>query len=212
MGADFSIWAFTAAESSVDSWLSIIRQLPSVLDERRFRSSNGNAAFHLTFSDNNGDVSFVNVHPPSQLWILETSSVYAPVFHWLLRYSEAVCIPRPNHRDTCSRPMVAWEVSASTIEYARSPSMVRAIVLASSQSDLAMTTYEIRDDDRCSRSTTEFWAKTGGNTYLVFAEEELVTRQRAESASALNGRRVRDFCACSDMPCDIKFDDIWKYR
>jgi hypothetical protein len=211
MSADFSVWAFTASDAAVTTWLSIVGQLPSVLNVQRRQTSNGNEAVLLTLRGGVEHLALVNVHRPSQFWVLETSSAFAPVFHWLLRYSEAQCIPNPKHHYSCSTPVLATEVTTPQWQL-HGPSMVQNVALISPNSDLAITTYEVHDRYEGSTMASEYWAKCGPDLYLVFTEERLLAKW-ADADSPLTIRRpVRSFPPCDQIAGDLKFEDIWKYR
>jgi hypothetical protein len=212
MSDDYSIWAFQATDAAVSRWLSIVAELPSSLRAEPFTSRQGYKGVRIPLEGSQNSMALTNVHSPSQLWVFEARSIYAPVFHWLLRFAGARCVPKPANRPDCRMRMSAFEVSAHDIEGITIPNDSFTLPVASSKRDLAIVTFPVCELGDGPDTRVAYWAKTGADTYMVFAEMDADLRHMEAVASLPSRRHLCDFLACTEVQGELKFEEIYRFR
>jgi hypothetical protein len=212
MSGDFSIWAFQATDAAVSQWLSIVTDLPSSLKAESRTSQRGYKVLQIILEGNGKSLELVNVYQPSQLWVLLARSIYAPVFHYLLRFAGARCIPYVERRPECRKRMAVFDVAARDIEEVEIPNDSFELRAVSPKRDLAIVTFPVCEPKDDPHTRVAYWAKTGADTYMVFAEMDSSLRQMDVVSSLPSRRHLCDLLACTEVPGDLKYEDVIRFR
>jgi hypothetical protein len=87
----FSLWAMQLSEESLFDWIQFCQALES-LKNFQIAEHLGKRRVDFCITDH-GDVSLTELNDLQRLWVLESNSVFAEAFHWLLRYFGGGCAP-----------------------------------------------------------------------------------------------------------------------
>lgn len=198
---DFSLWAFEAPLESVDQWCSAVIQLqsretvqcPQVLASREY--------CRIDLKAKMGFASVGCVDYESQLWVLETAGPFSSVFHWMLRYYGARCIPRSPPSGTCKRSFFATEERVQERPHDLQASRMMTSI-ASPSGDLAI----IRSPDDSSET------EISQIDYAVRVRECLLRFRSADQLREPARSSVKHLARCTACQGKLGFDEIWRLR
>ena len=192
---DFSIWAFVMPEEIAERWYFTVNQLPSRLSPGESEAVSDAGIFRVRFKDRIGFVSLGCLDSGEQLWVLEASGQFSPIFHWYLRYLGATCVPKSFSRDTCSSVMFAHLDDTRRVDWERKNGQV-GILQASPFQDIAIYSQ--------GNELLKYRLHIAKDLCLVFSDRAPSREQDASVATRLG--------KCTDTVSDVTFDDIWRFR
>lgn len=195
---DFSIWAFTASDTIASRWHATVNQMPSASSSSDTGNADAKQEYQTDFTDGIGRVSLGCLDANIQLWVLEASGQFSPIFHWLLRYYGATCIPKSAMRDTCCTTMFASELHAEGGGF-KAPLRGFKNAETSPRGDLSILSDTVEESGRLG-----YEIQVGESSTLFITDDVHALGER--------GDVTKELSKCTDSHCDLQFNEIWKYR